>query len=102
MDFRIRISETALADFKEILEYSWAKFPDTAERFGADVLNHVELLAAFPHVGSSVPGSPGVRLLVHTPILIYYRVHEASAVVEILSFRHSARKGSRPGTSFLN
>jgi hypothetical protein len=35
VDFQIRITEAALADFEQILAYSWATFPATAERFGA-------------------------------------------------------------------
>lgn len=47
MDFKVRISEAALTDFEEIPAYSWANFPDTAERFGNALLNHVELVACF-------------------------------------------------------
>ena len=72
MDFQVRITEAALTDFEEILAYSWANFPATAERFGHAILNHVDLLKSFPYIGSPVDGRPGVRQLVHTPILIYY------------------------------
>jgi hypothetical protein len=43
VDFQVQISDPALADFEEILEYSWANFPATAEQFGNAVLNHVDL-----------------------------------------------------------
>jgi plasmid stabilization system protein ParE len=92
VDFQIRISDPALADFEDILEYSWANFPATAERFGNALLNHVDLLRSFPYIGSPVAGRPGVRQLVHTPILIYYRVHYSPNVVEILHFWHSSRR----------
>jgi len=35
-------------------------------------------------LGSPVEGHPGVRQLVHTPVLIYYRVDEARKLVEVL------------------
>ena len=92
MDFQIRISVPALADFAAIIEYAWTNFPETAERFGNDLLNHVDLLKSFPYIGSTVGKRSGVRQLVHTPILIHYRVHEDARVVEILHFRHAARK----------
>ena len=92
MDFKIRISEPALADFEEILNYSWANFPAIAERFGHALLDHIELLKRFPYVGSPVADRPGVRQLVHTPILIYYRVQEERMLVEILHFWHAARR----------
>ena len=59
MDFKVRISEAALTDFEEILAYSWANFPDTVERFGNALLNHLDLLRRFPYIGSpkDIPGS---------------------------------------------
>ena len=92
MDFQIRITEAALADFEGILAYSWANFPARAERFGNAILNHIELLKSFPYIGSLVKGRPGVRQLVHTPILIYYRVNESPNFVEILHLQHGSRE----------
>ena len=91
MDFQVRITQAALGDFEEILEYSWINFPDAAERFGNAILNHIDLLKRFPFIGSPVTHHPGVRRLVHTPILIYYRVNENPNFVEILHFRRSSR-----------
>ena len=91
MDFQARITEAALADLEEILAYSWDRFPATAERFGNAILNHVELLRSFPYIGGPVDGRPGVRQLVHTPILIYYRVHNVPNCVEVLHFWHGSR-----------
>lgn len=91
MDFQVRISDPALADFEEILEYSWVNFPATVESFGNALLNHIALLGSFPYIGASVSGRPGIRQLVHTPILIYYRVQEGPNVVEVLHFRHASR-----------
>ncbi len=85
MDFKVRISEAALTHFEEILAYSWANFPDTAERFGDALLNHLDLIERFPYIGSPVEGHPRVRQLVHTPILIYYRVHDEQRFVEVLT-----------------
>ncbi len=48
MDFQIRITKAALTDFEEILAYSWANFPATAERFGNAILNHLDLLKSYP------------------------------------------------------
>ena len=94
MDFEVRISDPALTDFEDILEYSWVNFPSTAESFGNALLNHIGLLRTFPYIGSPVAGRPGIRQLAHTPILIYYRVQESPKVAEILHFWHASR--SRP------
>lgn len=94
MDFQIRIAEAALAEFAEILAYSWAYFPSTAERFGNSILNHIDVLKRFPYIGSPVRGRPGVRQLAHTPILSYCRVHESPDFVEILHIRHPCRRNT--------
>jgi plasmid stabilization system protein ParE len=91
VDFQIRITQAALADFAEILEYSWENFPGNAERFGNAVLDHVGLLKKFPYIGNVVIDRPGIRQLVHTPIVIYYRIHEKPNFVEILHFWHASR-----------
>jgi plasmid stabilization system protein ParE len=92
VDFQVRISEAALAEFEEILAWSWANFPEETERFGNSILNHIELLSKFPYIGSPVSGMAGVRQLVHTPILVHYRVHQAPNYVEVLHMRHAGRK----------
>ncbi len=95
MDFQVLYAEPALADLEEILLYSWSKFPGAAENFGIALLNHVDLLRSFPYIGSPVTGLAGVRRLVHTPILIYYRVAEDRKLIEVLHFWHAARE--QPG-----
>ena len=42
MDFQVRISDPALIDFEDILEYSWANFPANAEHFGNAIHPHPE------------------------------------------------------------
>ena len=87
MDFQLTFAESALVDLEEILTYSWTNFPDTAERFGAALLDHVELLKRFPLMGTPVLNRPGVRRLVHTPILVYYSVDQKRKMVEVIHFR---------------
>lgn len=91
MAFQVRIAEAALADLEEVLAYSSARFPENTERFGNAILNHIYLLKSFPYIGAPVAGRPGVRQLVHAPILIYYSVHESPNYVEILHFWHASR-----------
>ena len=91
MDFQVRITKSALANLEEILAYSWANFPATTQRFGNALLDHLDLLKKFPYIGSPVPMRPDVRQLVHTPIVIYYRVHEHPNFVEVLHFWHGSR-----------
>ena len=92
MAFKIIYTEKALADSEAILDYILAANPAAASRFGNDLLNHVDLLAAFPHIGSSVKGRAGIRKILHTPVRIYYRIQEERRCVEILHFWHVARQ----------
>jgi plasmid stabilization system protein ParE len=92
VDFEVRITKGALAEFEEILAYSWANFPQTAERFGNALLDHLDILKSFPYIGSPVVNRPSVRQLAHTPILIYYRVDETACLVEVLHFWHGSRQ----------
>ncbi|MGA2741503.1 MAG: type II toxin-antitoxin system RelE/ParE family toxin [Bryobacteraceae bacterium] len=54
MAFKIIYTESALADLEAILDYILVDNPAAASLFGNDLLNHVDLLAAFPHIGSPV------------------------------------------------
>lgn len=95
MAFKILYNEDALADLAAVLDYICADSPASAERFGTALLNHVELLQHFPRLGASVARSPQIRKLLHSPVRIYYRIHEDRQIVEILHFWHIAR--SYPG-----
>jgi plasmid stabilization system protein ParE len=92
LGFKIRISEPALADFGAILEYSAANFPFSAERFCNNLLNHIEILASFPYMGTPVRSRSNVRKIFHSPYTIYYRIQESRRLIEIVHFWH----GSRP------
>ena len=92
MSYKVIYTEDALSDLDNILEYIRADNPAAAERFGIALLNHIDLLGRFPYIGSVVAGRPGVRQLVHTPILIYYHVQDQPNQIEILHFWHGSRK----------
>jgi len=90
--YRLRFTQRALNDLAEIIGYIAEDDSDATSRFGATLLDHVELLTRFPNMGEAVSERSGVRRLAHSPILVYYRVDEDVALVDILHFRHGARK----------
>ena len=92
MALKVLYHEEALADLKAILDWSWERHPETTERFAEGLLDHVDLLATFPYLGTRVKGHRGVRRLVHSPLFIYYRVDETRQLVEVLHFWHAARR----------
>jgi plasmid stabilization system protein ParE len=92
VDYRLNFTQRSLADLAEIVEFLAADDANASSRFTSSLLDHVELLKRFPRMGSAVRDRSTVRRLVHTPILVYYRVLEDKGLVEILHFRHGSRK----------
>jgi len=92
VDYRLVYTQKALNDLAEIVGHIAEDDAETASRFGGSLLDHIDLLARFPRIGGVIKKRPRVRKLVHSPILVYYRVHEDTHVIEILHLRHGARK----------
>ena len=88
MAYKILYNEKALGDLEAILDYIRADNPAAAERFGTALLNHVELLQNFPRLGVPVARLPQVRKFLHSPIRVYYVIHEDRQMIEILHFWH--------------
>jgi plasmid stabilization system protein ParE len=89
--YKILYTEDALTDLEAILNYIRADNPAAAERFGTALLNHVELLESFPRLGSPVSRLSKVRKFLHSPVRVYYRIHEDRKIIEILYFWHGSR-----------
>jgi toxin ParE1/3/4 len=92
VDFRLQYTQKALNDLAEIVGYIAEDSPDAASRFGKSLLDHVDLLTRFPRMGSATRKRPRIRKLLHSPILVYYRVNERKGLIEVLHLRHAARK----------
>jgi plasmid stabilization system protein ParE len=89
--FKVIVSPQAWEDFVEIFEYIAQDNREAARRFCDALLDHVDLLATFPHLGTVVKGR-NVRSILHTPVRVYYRVNETRGCVEVIHFWHSARR----------
>jgi toxin ParE1/3/4 len=92
VDYRLLYTQRALNDLAEIIGHIAEDDADAASRFGSSLLDHVDLLARFPRMGSVVPRRPQVRKLVHSPFLIYYRLDDNKRLIEVVHVRHGARK----------
>lgn len=95
MDYRLVYSQRSLSDLAEIIGRIAEHDADAASRFGAGLLDHVELLARFPRMGSALRKRSRVRKLVDSPILVYYELRDDKRLLEILHFRHGAQKAPR-------
>ena len=92
MDYRIVYTQKALADLAGLISHIAEDPPDAAARFGGVLLDHVDLLSRFPRMGRLVRQRSQVRKLVHSPVVVYYRVQQGQRLIEILQFRHGSRK----------
>jgi toxin ParE1/3/4 len=92
VDFRLQYTQRALNDLADIVSYIAERDPEIASRFGNSLLDHLDLLTRFPRMGNTIAKRPRVRKLLHSPILVYYRVLEAKGLIEVLHLRHVARK----------
>jgi plasmid stabilization system protein ParE len=78
-------------DLDAITAYIAQDNPKAAEQFGYRLIARAELLGAFPKLGRPVHGKRNVRVLLETPVQIYYRLGPAARSVEILRFWHASR-----------
>ena len=90
MDFRVEITDPAIADLAEIVSYIAQDNSEAAAALGNHLLDALGL-AQTPHKGSPYPKLANIRKLTVRPYKIFYRVNESKKVIEVLRFWHSAR-----------
>jgi plasmid stabilization system protein ParE len=92
VDYHLYYTQRALNDLAEIVGYIAEDDSDAALRFGNSLLDYLDLLCRYPRIGPPIRERSEVRKLVHSPIVIYYRVRENERTVEILHLRHGSRR----------
>jgi plasmid stabilization system protein ParE len=92
VDYRLLYSQRSLNDLDDILGHIAEEDAEAASRFGASLLDHVDLLSRFPRLGGVIRKRSRVRKLLHSPLLVYYRLDEDKRLIEILHVRHGARE----------
>ena len=89
---RVRWTTPALRDLEAIGDYiERDNSAAVAARIVTTILEHVDNLASFPHIGRAgrVPGTRELAV-VDTPFIVPYRVRDAD--IEILAVFHGARQ----------
>lgn len=92
MGFKIIFSPQSLERLEQIVRHIAQDNPDAALRFGMKLIDHAQILADFPELGTPYRKRRNVRRLFCKPYFIYYRVKPQEQVVEVLDFWHSARQ----------
>ena len=91
MGYKVILSPLALEDLEAIVRYVAQHDPSAAGRLGHRLLDQAESLAELPRRGGNVRRRPGVKKLLQSPYLVFYRVNEATCSVEVLRFWHGAQ-----------
>lgn len=84
MDFRVGLTDEAIADLAGIVSFVAKDSPAAAERVGSALLEMAESLNRFPHRGAPLQGRPDMRRIFKWRFAIYYRVKDAERSVEVL------------------
>jgi plasmid stabilization system protein ParE len=92
VDYHLIYSQKALDDLAEIVGYIAEDDPEAASRFGESLLDHIQMLTRFPKMGTISRKRRYIRKLVHSPVLVYYKISEARRNIGILYLRHAARR----------
>ncbi len=92
MDFKVLITDSAIADLKEIVEFVAEDNPEAATRPGKKLLARALTLATLPERFPFHDRQRGIRKMPVSPFLIYYKSDEETSVVNILHFWHGARR----------
>jgi plasmid stabilization system protein ParE len=95
MDFKVLITESAIADLKEIVEFVAQDNPNAATVLGEKLLARALGLAKLPDRFPFHDQKRRIRKMPQPPFLIYYTCDEEHGVVNILHFWHGARLAPR-------
>jgi toxin ParE1/3/4 len=90
---KLRFTPRATRDLDRIADYIREHSPQAALRVRAAILESLQSLALFPHVGRQQKVE-GVRKLVtrRYPYLIFYTADDGAEEIVILSIQHPARE----------
>jgi len=90
---KLRFTGRATQDLTDIADYILTRNPQAALRVRAAILEALQNLIQFPHVGRQ-QAIEGLRKLVtrRYPYLVYYLVDEAAEEIVIITIQHPARE----------
>lgn len=97
MDYKVLITDSALADLREIVEFVAQDDPQAAGRLGEKLIARALSLSTMPERHASHDAARGIRKMPLTPYLVFYTCDKVGGVVNILHFWHGARQA--PGFS---
>ncbi len=93
----LRFTPQAAQDLSEIADYIRAENPMAAARVRAAILESLQVLISFPHIGRR-QNVEDVRKLITRRFgyLVYYQLDEVASEIIVLAVRHPARAPFTP------
>ena len=91
MDFKVLITDSALDDLREIVEFVAQDDPRAAARLGEQLIARAMSLATLPERYPFHDARRGIRKMPLVPYLVFYTCDKTASVVNILHFWHGAR-----------
>jgi plasmid stabilization system protein ParE len=92
MGWKIIFAPQALADLPVLVRYIAKDNPEAALRVGNELIDRVAVLENVPFLGAPYPKSTGVRRLVSSPYIIFYRPKADQQCIEILRYWDGRQK----------
>lgn len=92
MAWQVLITDSTLADLREIVEFIGRDDSQAAERIGNRLVARALDLATMPERHALHDASHGIRKFAVPPFLVFYCCQHASRTVSILHFWHGARQ----------
>ena len=94
MGYEIVWTDGAGADLDAIRDHIATSSPETSQKVGDALVEHVEILKSFPSIGPSYPPGSNAnrRQILYKKYRIFYRVLEERQRVEILGIWHGSRR----------
>ena len=91
--YRVEFSSLAIRDLDQIVAFISADNPETAERFGHQLIERAEAAAVHPLAGRAVPElhHKAIREKIFRAYRIIYRLDEDREVLIVSRFWHAAR-----------
>ncbi|MDO8543705.1 MAG: type II toxin-antitoxin system RelE/ParE family toxin [Opitutaceae bacterium] len=84
MDFKVGLTDEALADLRSIVEYIARDSAEASSYVGNELIATAESLSVLPHRGAPVKERGDMRKVFRWHYAIYHRVKEAERRVEVL------------------
>jgi plasmid stabilization system protein ParE len=92
MEFKVLITETAIADLKDMVEFVAHDDQNAAARVGEKLVQNAMGLATMPERFPLHDSGRGIRKMSSSPFLIFYPVDDREDVMNVLHFWHGARR----------